>query len=208
MPTLPRKPMNPETMTIPRDWEGFARDVLGVGEIPAYQSHAMNTINEAAKAGKRVVLTSPPSAVRRPSAPAPSPTSGPTEPREKGVDTRALARALREQRVTIINDSQSPSGLYVLLKIREPGPGMDPRVRDALMRIRKDYPKLSRRGLAQQPYGYAPITAEGYKGALALLAPLLHPRARGEAPRWLPGVSAGQVAQEIDDLLKRFRLGA
>ena len=156
----------------------------------------------------RVVKTSPPSAVVRPVHAAPLPTSRDEQPRENILDTRALAQALREQRCTIIDQTSAPSADYLTVKIAKPRPGMDPRVKDALLRIRKDYPKLSRRGLAQQPYGYAPLTAEGYKGALALLAPLLHPRARGEAPRWLPGVSAGQVAQEIDDLLKRFRLGA
>lgn len=195
-------------MTIPRDWEGFARDVLGVGKIPAYQSHAMNTINEAAKAGKRVVLTSPPSAVRRPSAPAPSPTSGAISAGERGlVDTRVLARALREQRVTIIDQTQTPSADYLTIKIKAPSAGMDPRVKDALCIILAYYPILSRRTLTDRAL-IAKLTAEGYKGALALLAPLLHPRARGEAPRWLPGISAGQVAQTIDDLLKGFRLGA
>lgn len=150
----------------------------------------------------RVVKTGNPSAVRRPTAAEPWPIPGQTEAREKGLDTRALAQALREQRVQIIDQTSAPSADYLTIKVAKPRPGMDPRVRDALMRIRKDYPRLSRRGLAQQPYGYAPLTAEGYKGALALLAPLLHPRARGEAPRWLPGVSAGQVSDTIDGLLK------
>ena len=153
----------------------------------------------------RVVKTSPPSAVVRPSAPAPLPVSGDEQPREKGavdLTTRVLARALREQRVIIVESRTIPGGTYAIIKVKNESADMDPRVRDALMRIRKDFPLLSRRGLARQPYGHAPLTAEGYKGALRLLAPLLRPRARGEAPRWLPNVTPAQVSQLVDTLTK------
>lgn len=150
----------------------------------------------------RVVKTSIPSAVVRPSASEPSPTSRDAEPREDTLDTRALARALREQRVVIVESRSIPGGTYAIVKVKDPGQGMDPRVKDALLRIRAQYPKLSRRQLARAGgVGYQ-ITAEGYKGALALLSALLHPRARGEAPRWLPGVTAAQVSATIDGLLK------
>lgn len=137
-----------------------------------------------------------------PSASAPSPTSRDAEPRENILDTRALAQALREQRCTIIDQTSAPSADYLTVKVVKPRPGMDPRVKDALLRIHAQYPKLSRRALAKAGgVGYQ-ITAEGYKGALALLAPLLHPRARGEAPRWLPSVTAAQVSATVAGLLK------
>lgn len=150
----------------------------------------------------RVVKTSPPSAVVRPSASAPLPVSGTEQPREDTLDTRALARALREQRVVIVESRTIPGGTYAIIKVKNESAGMDPRIRDALLRIHSRYPTLSRRALAKAGgVGYQ-ITAEGYKGALRLLAPLLHPRARGEAPRWLPNVTAAQVSQLIDTLLK------
>ena len=118
------------------------------------------------------------------------------------VDTRVLARALREQRVTIIDQTQTPSADYLTIKIKAPSAGMDPRIRDAVLRIHSRYPTLSRRALAKAGgVGYQ-ITAEGYKGALALLAPLLHPRARGEAPRWKQGVTSQQVSATVDALTK------
>lgn len=146
----------------------------------------------------------------RPSRPSPSgptaaeplPVSGTEQPRENTLDTRALAQALREQRCTIIDQTSAPSADYLTIKVTKPRPGMDPRIRDALLRIHSRYPTLSRRALAKAGgVGYQ-ITAEGYKGALALLAPLLRPRARGEAPRWLPNVTPAQVSQLVDTLTK------
>jgi hypothetical protein len=131
-----------------------------------------------------------------PSAAEPFPISRDGEPREKGevVGTRDVIHALHEQRATLVDAARYPSGLYVLLKIREPGPGLDPRTRDALVTIRAFYPRLSRRAMA--------LTGEGYRAALALLSPLLHPRARGEAPRWKQGVTSQQVSALIDTLTK------
>lgn len=137
-----------------------------------------------------------------PAAPAPLPISGTEQPRENTLDTRALAQALREQRCTIIDQTSAPSADYLTVKVTKPRPGMDPRIRDALLRIHSRYPTLSRRALAKAGgVGYQ-ITAEGYKGALALLAPLLHPRARGEAPRWKQGVTSQQVSATVDALTK------
>lgn len=162
----------------------------------------MTTLSQAGATG----MTTLPAASARPGpvrpGPARIPLSEAGDPREDTLDTRALARALREQRVTIIDQTSAPSADYLTVKVTKPRPGMDPRVRDALLRIHSRYPTLSRRALAKAGgVGYQ-ITAEGYKGALALLAPLLHPRARGEAPRWLPNVTPAQVSQLIDTLTK------
>ena len=142
-----------------------------------------------------------------PSVSAPLPVSGTEQPREDTLDTRALARALREQRCTIIDQSSTPKADYLTIKVKKESAGMDPRIRDALLRIHSRYPTLSRRALAKAGgVGYQ-ITAEGYKGALRLLAPLLHPRARGETPRWLPNVTPAQVSQLVD-VLTRPKVGA
>lgn len=151
-------------------------------------------------------MTTLPAASARPGpvrpGPARIPLSEAGDPRENTLDTRALARALREQRVVIVESRTIPGGTYAIVKVKHESAGMDPRIRDALLRIHSRYPTLSRRALAKAGgVGYQ-ITAEGYRAALALLAPLLHPRARGEAPRWLPGVSAAQVSQLVDTLTK------
>lgn len=162
----------------------------------------MTTLSQAGATG---MTTLPAAPVRlgpvRPG-PARIPLSEAGDPREDTLDTRALAQALREQRVTIIDQSSAPSADYLTIKVTKPRPGMDPRIRDALGRIAQHYPTLSRRALAKAGgVGYQ-ITAEGYKGALALLAPLLHPRARGEAPRWKQGVTSQQVSATVDTLTK------
>lgn len=118
-----------------------------------------------------------------------------------GLSAYALMCALKDGRVQITDQHEMPAGTYVILRVaNESCAALDERTAEALRAIRDHFPLLSRRRLA--------LAGEHYYRALQRLDALLHPRARGEAPRWLPGVSAGQVAQEIDDLLKRFRLGA
>ena len=149
-------------------------------------------------------MAAPPSTVVRPVHAAPLPVSGTISAGERGVvDTRVLARALREQRVTIIDQTQTPKADYLTIKIKAPSAGMDPRTRAALETISQNWPTLSRNKLtrAAPGVGYV-LTHEGYTQALALLSPLLRPRARGEAPRWLPNVTAAQVSQLIDTLTK------
>lgn len=149
-------------------------------------------------------MASPPSAVCRPFASEPSPIPRDEQPGEKGlVTTRTLARALKEQRVTIIDQTSTPKADYLTIKIRAPSAGMDPRTRAALQTISQNWPTLSRNKLtrAAPGVGYV-LTHEGYTQALALLSPLLRPRARGETPRWKPGVDAAQVSQLVDGLTK------
>lgn len=159
----------------------------------------MTTLSQAGATG----MTTLPAASARPGpvrpGPARIPLSEAGDPREDTLDTRALARALREQRVTIIDQTSAPSADYLTIKVTKPRPGMDPRTIDALRRIRNHWPTLSRRKIDTED---APLTAEGYRAALALLSPLLRPRARGEAPRWKQGVTSQQVSALIDTLTK------
>ena len=141
-----------------------------------------------------------------PTASEPSPISRDEQPREKGavdLTTRALAQALRAQRVVIVESRTIPGGTYAIIKVKNESAGMDPRTRAALETISQNWPTLSRNKLtrAAPGVGYV-LTHEGYTQALALLAPLLRPRVRGETPRWKPGVDVAQVSQLIDTLTK------
>lgn len=112
-----------------------------------------------------------------------------------GLSAYALMCALKDGRVQITDQHEMPAGTYVILRVaNESCAAPDERTAEALRAIRDHFPLLSRRRLA--------LAGEHYYRALQRLDALLHPRARGEAPRWLPGVSAGQVSDTIDGLLK------